>query len=428
MASRDDDKAMDGMIRRTLAHARPEPAGCPSPDILAAYNEHSLDAEEAARCELHFSRCAHCREQLAAIIRTEEKPQVHPAPRWLLAGRWLVPAVAMMLIAFVWVARRPTQHPPAGESSNTPLVAMSKPAPNPAIERTTGGVTPSSPPSSAREVEKVAPSEAMSLSRERLSPPATRAGNASESFPRAKSDVGAPAGIVGGAAGGVTSGAEVADKLLAEESAAPQPAIDQKSAAETTEVTADAASAQIASEGKEAPAHIQTEASPSPASAPVQRAGTQMMEVVPSKKVATATAANENGSTVRGSANLVMLDQISSLSVIKTPDPAVLWRIVGEGFVERSKDSGETWEGQSPYPNAHFIAGVAPTVKICWLVGRDGTIVLTSDGKHWRKIEPPVSLDLVGIAAENALVAVVTAADGRKFTTSNGGKAWTPVQ
>jgi len=233
---------------------------------------------------------------------------------------------------------------------------------------------------------------------------------------------------VGGAAGGVVSGDAVADKLSATESAVPRPTAVQKSITDKAEVTAGAASAQMASEDKEAPAHVQTQASASPAAAPVQRFESRMSEVMPSKKVTTATAASGNGSAVRGGANLVMLDQASTMSVIKTPDPSVVWRIVAEGFVERSEDSGETWKGQSPYPNARFLAGAAPTAKICWLVGRDGVIVLTTDAKHWRKIEPPVSVDLFGVTAESASVAVVTVADGRKFATSNGGKAWSPVQ
>ena len=96
MAVRDDDKVMAGLLRRTLASS-PKPgvapsAGdtfgsrgddCPPADILAAYYEHSLDADESSRYELHFSQCALCREQLAAMARAEEVPQ----PRAKQAGR-----------------------------------------------------------------------------------------------------------------------------------------------------------------------------------------------------------------------------------------------------------------------------------------------------------------------------------------------------
>jgi hypothetical protein len=80
MASRDKDRERDkpaaDLLRRTLA----APAGasgsdidaCPDPEILAAYFERSLDADEIARCNLHFSQCARCREQLAAMVRSGE--------------------------------------------------------------------------------------------------------------------------------------------------------------------------------------------------------------------------------------------------------------------------------------------------------------------------------------------------------------------
>lgn len=429
MASRDDEKAMDGMIRRTLAHNVPESVDCPPPEILAAYYERSLDTDEAARCELHFSRCARCREQLAAISRAEAEPRLHAAPRWLLTGRWLVPAIAMILIAFVWVARRPTKRGSAGQSSNAPLVAMSKPAPNPAIEGTSGGEMPSSLPSSTGGPAKAVPSEDLTISTKELPSDSIRSRSSVKMQPRAKKDVEAPAGVVGDATGGVASGGAVADKYFAKESVAPQPPrVLPRIATEQTEVTADSASAQMVPENKEAVTHLQTQAPPPSAAAPVQRVDSHVSEIMPTKKVATATAAKGKASNVWGSANLVMLDQASLMSVIKTPEPTVVWRIIAEESVERSEDGGATWEVQSPYPNAHFLAGAAPSAKICWLVGRDGMIVLTSDGKHWRKIEPPIPVDLVGVTAQDASVAVVTAVHGRKFTTSNGGKAWSPVQ
>jgi hypothetical protein len=225
----------------------------------------------------------------------------------------------------------------------------------------------------------------------------------------------------------VAPGGEVADRSLAKKSSAAQPPVVPKAVTESTEVTVDAASVQVAPADNEVPAHNQTQSSTS-AAAPAQREGTRMMDVMPSNNAKTAIATNQAIAALPRSANEVVVVEASSMSVIKTPDPAVLWRIVGEGLVERSNNSGETWDGQSPYPNANFMAGVAPTTKICWLVGRDGMIVLTRDGKHWRKVEAPVSIDLVGVTAKDASAAVVTAVDGRKFATTNGGKKWTPAQ
>src|ERR1700722_1297136 len=114
MAVRDDDKVMAGLLRRTLASS-PKPGvasgvgdasgsrgdDCPTADILAAYYEHSLDADESSCYELHFSQCALCREQLAAMARAEEMP--HPQPKaswaWLWNPYWLAPALAVLTLA-----------------------------------------------------------------------------------------------------------------------------------------------------------------------------------------------------------------------------------------------------------------------------------------------------------------------------------------
>ncbi len=98
MALRDDDKVMAGLLRRTLASSPKSGAApsagdtsgscgddCPPADLLAAYYEHLLDEDESARYELHFSQCALCREQLAAMARAEEIDEKRLSPEQ--AGR-----------------------------------------------------------------------------------------------------------------------------------------------------------------------------------------------------------------------------------------------------------------------------------------------------------------------------------------------------
>jgi len=113
--------------------------------------------------------------------------------------------------------------------------------------------------------------------------------------------------------------------------------------------------------------------------------------------------------------------------MIATPDPKVLWRIAAAGGVERSEDGGASWQGQLPDASAQLTAGSAPSRKICWLVGRDGLIFLTTNAEDWKRIPPPLPTDFMAITAEDAFTATVTTVDGRKFTTSNGGIHWNPA-
>ncbi len=71
-----------------------------------------------------------------------------------------------------------------------------------------------------------------------------------------------------------------------------------------------------------------------------------------------------------------------------------------------------------------MLAGAAPSANVCWLVGSDGLILVTKDAKNWKKVSPPEDTDFVAVSAEDGPNATVTAADGRKFATHNGGKKW----
>src|SRR5208283_5820451 len=107
---------------------------------------------------------------------------------------------------------------------------------------------------------------------------------------------------------------------------------------------------------------------------------------------------------------------------IQTPDPKVLWMIAGA--IEKSEDGGVTWQLQYPASGAQITAGSAPSVKICWLVGSNATILRTTNGAHWKIIRPPAQTDFMRVEATDSLTATVTALDGRRFSTSDGGKSW----
>ena len=113
--------------------------------------------------------------------------------------------------------------------------------------------------------------------------------------------------------------------------------------------------------------------------------------------------------------------------VIPTPEASVQFRLAGGGFVERTTDGGATWDGQMVSPNAKLNAGAAPGAKICWLVGREGRIFLTTDGTNWKKIRAPAELDFIAVTAHDESSATVTAVDKRKFATVNRGKSWRPA-
>lgn len=92
--------------------------------------------------------------------------------------------------------------------------------------------------------------------------------------------------------------------------------------------------------------------------------------------------------------------------------------------VRRMEDGRVTWETRPDDISAQLTAGVSPSPSTIWLVGRSGLVLLSTDGKSWRRLPFPDPADLTAIAASNASHATVTTADARTFTTSDAGLTW----
>lgn len=120
------------------------------------------------------------------------------------------------------------------------------------------------------------------------------------------------------------------------------------------------------------------------------------------------------------------LDERSNADPIEviSPDPSSRWRIGFRGFVQYSTDSGASWETSSSGTVANLTAGSSPSPQVCWVVGRAGTVLLTSDGRGWQRVMFPEPVDLAGIQATDARNASVKTVDGRTFATTDGGLTW----
>jgi photosystem II stability/assembly factor-like uncharacterized protein len=118
--------------------------------------------------------------------------------------------------------------------------------------------------------------------------------------------------------------------------------------------------------------------------------------------------------------------------LLKSASGVTLWRVGIAGVIERSTDAGKTWAAQvSPYKE-DWLAGAVVSETVCWIAGRNGAIARTTDGKNWESVAPPSqsasnnakSPDWTGIAASDARTVTITANDGNKFATTDGGKTW----
>jgi hypothetical protein len=104
--------------------------------------------------------------------------------------------------------------------------------------------------------------------------------------------------------------------------------------------------------------------------------------------------------------------------------PPAHWRVMASGQVEKSADA-KTWQPiRIDPPVQGLTGGTAPSPLVCWLIGRAGVVLVTTDGLEFRRVTSPTAANLTSIRATDALRATVTSADGQTFTTVDGGKTW----
>ena len=105
--------------------------------------------------------------------------------------------------------------------------------------------------------------------------------------------------------------------------------------------------------------------------------------------------------------------------------PPIRWRITPTNVVARSLDDGTTWT-VVPFEAAgvQIVSGGAPNASVCWLIGRMGAVFVSKNGDAFKRVPFPEAVDLASILALDDLRATVITADGRSFTTEDGGQTW----
>ena len=432
MASREEDKAMAGLLRRTLA-SDAIGAGhkdCPAPEVLAAYFDRSLDADETARYDLHFSQCSRCREQLAAMARASgvDAGEKKAANSWnWLRARWLMPTAAAFAV-LVLIAGITLRKWKAVEVANE--VAMSRPdaVPLPAPESRAAA----SPAPSESSAPATSGSRTVAPKNQMWSGDLARDKTAQEMYlrvlpspPRKKQTI-APQGARGKDAPATPATDSIPSAVNAMVAEVPQATGAQRLEIAPTKPEASSAARDSAALAPEERAEQSNTANKKSSARPAASAPA----AAPSRLVAGSNFAAGNP---RDAAERVRIQQAQMSSnllagfFVLTPDSNVLWMVSDSGSVGRSEDAGTSWKYESLETSDHFVAGSAPTAKVCWVVGERGTILRTTDGKTWTTIQPPVvanSEGFAGIEAQDESSATVTTADGRKFSTTDGGKTW----
>jgi hypothetical protein len=112
-----------------------------------------------------------------------------------------------------------------------------------------------------------------------------------------------------------------------------------------------------------------------------------------------------------------------------TNKTAVRWTLSSDGALQRSLDSGKTWQTISVANHVAFRALAANDSDI-WVGGAAGALYHSSDaGQHWTQVKPvaggkPLTADIVSVEFSDPQHGSVRASSHETWVTSDGGVTW----
>jgi hypothetical protein len=380
MSAQENHISLDGPIRRVLLTGTPNGEPCPSPDIFAAYYEHSLDPEETEHYDRHFASCPSCRAILAGVASASlaTAPALETkqgSPWWNSMRLWLATAaacVAVLVIAVVFI-----QHSAKSTGTENAQLAMSRAVatPSPAVPESRSTTTPAPAPT------------------ESAAPP--------------------------------TDATKAPVMPLAKSVATPKPTPPPQ--ADAVDLSASAANVEPAQPAPVERKKAQTEsdaraAAPQPSAAPQVSPNAANQMSATNRAMHAKSAASGFAATMKQKAQPPAKDL-----VVTSPDSQITWTI-HTNHVQYS-ENGQPAPVQDFIPTSSAItAGSSPGGKVCWLVGADGAVVRTIDGRLWLGTNSPTTSDLTAVKATSARAASVTSSDGHTYVTTDAGQTWKPSQ
>jgi len=370
------DNAIDRELRRALRDRSPgvPDAGHLDAEVAAAWIDRTLDATRAAAIESHLAHCADCQALLAVLARTEPVAAPSGTRSWWARVRspWLIPVAAAATAVAIWVA---VPSPPSRQDS----MAFSTEAPPADSPRPT--VPAPAPPATAGRLQS-------NLERRARAEPALREQKTAPT--------------------GTRQASQESDALQADAAAPERP-----EAAEALGKLADAAPAESAQPAQ------------APATAPAAAAARSAASDARERQEA--TARNAAPAAAGDALPLRRLETITPPVSVTAADGRARWQVIGSTATFAANAGAPPTPARVPSEAGALAAGSAPGGTVCWLVGRAGTVLLTTDGTRFVRVTAPAAVDLSGIQANDARTATVIAVDGRRFRTSDQGATWTAL-
>lgn len=409
----------------------------PDANLLSAFAERSLTERERAHVFNHLSQCADCREIIARAVGSEPaviQPAVVPARRRWSAWstlRWAALAAALGAGAIV-VALHPAgerkQESISNEGHPTIVADANKSAQPPGAEAPTPELRPGAAlaKSEARSaagrlrLRTEAMPRGVSVDAHSLSAQKERGGIQQQVTGLASVRPPSPLPNGPGAGGEQQASKRAAGLVGGAMSAAPPPA--------------GLPSPPTATREEEANVELGKAAQPDRAAETVLgRSVTAKKDASPEGGVTAtgATAALPRTAQVRPGSQMAALSRKSSRQepMSKQGPASAQWSISASGEVQRSEDSGKTWEDVKVADGVTFRV-ITDVDRDLWAGGSAGALYHSSDGGViWNRVAVtsegnPVTEAIVGIQAPSPLRVVVALASGQQWITDDGGQRW----
>jgi hypothetical protein len=441
----------------------------PDPDLLAAVAEQALPERERAPLLEHLARCADCRDVLAlatapvgsATTQTKDTAAVRKAPWFRLpALRWGALAAGFVIVGTAVLIHRDEKSAKFERDQSQ----LAVPKPSVGLEPSLPVSSPAAVPTSSQPSAPVPPtSETKALANKvelpAAVPPKTtreKAFTVSRNAPnQLAAQVPQPALPIHGSANAFVAGGLRDDRHVDAAHSAAGSAVDGPGLTSAPPLPGAKMPAPsvpgVATAKKVAP-------SPPPSAnfdsyAPSQNEPVATMVDATSadsdksdKKVEVMGRAKTAGAPASSAALAVAPDDTldmqrgiapaAEVAAKATKDRALYarsevlrWNISSDGQLQRSVDSGKTWQPVVVAESTTFRALTFNGPDI-WVGGAAGSLYHSPDaGAHWTQVKPiangvSLSADVSAIAFTDPLHGKVTTTNGQTWTTNNGGQSW----
>lgn len=136
------------------------------------------------------------------------------------------------------------------------------------------------------------------------------------------------------------------------------------------------------------------------------------------------TGANQAVAARSSNATGAAVSKTSSPLSSSSSSTSSSWSLSADGQVQRSVDSGKTWQIVPVADGIQFRA-ISSIGNDVWVGGADGTLYHSADsGGSWTRADAAFTGDIAHVEFSDARNGLVSTADGAVWSTSDGGQSW----